>query len=101
MLRRWSLLLMLVAGAVAGYAFGGRSLQAQANDLPLAVGDTVTLWYAKDGGSPASGTSVQCTVVEIRGGYVRCGPRDRLASSGRNERWLTLKYVVEITKREG
>lgn len=100
MLNRWSLL-TLALGVVVGYTFSGTSLQAQTDALPFAVGETVTLWYGKDTGTPMFGTSVECAVAEIRGGYVRCGPRNRVGGdSGRSERWFTLKYVVLVTKRE-
>jgi hypothetical protein len=100
MLNRWSLL-MLTLGALVGYTFTNTSVQAQADALPFAVGETVTLWYGKDTSTPSYGTSVECAVAEIRGAYVRCGPRNRVGGgSDRGERWFTLKYVVLIAKRE-
>ena len=47
MLNRWSVL-MLLAGALAGYTVAGPALQAQAEPLPFATGDTVMLWYGHD-----------------------------------------------------
>jgi hypothetical protein len=99
MWNRWSLLLVVV-GAIAGYSVAGPAVQAQVEALPIAVGETVTLWYGKGAEVPGLGSSVQCTVAEIRGAYVKCGPRDRIGSINRTERWVTLKYVVQITKRQ-
>jgi hypothetical protein len=39
-------------------------------------------------------------VTEIRGDFVKCGPRTQAAGRDRLERWVTLKYVVQITKNE-
>lgn len=99
MWNRWSLLLIM-AGALAGYALAAPSLRAQDAPLPFTVGETVTLWYRQDASIPSFGTSVPCTVAEIRGSYVRCGARTRIGSGDRTERWLTMKYVVQVTKRE-
>ncbi|MGB2718061.1 MAG: hypothetical protein WBC51_27995 [Vicinamibacterales bacterium] len=99
MLNRWSLL-MLLLGALAGYAVAGSTVQAQSDAAPFAVGDTVTLWFGKDAAPPGFGSSMQCTADEIRGSYVKCGPRNRIGASDRTERWVTLKYVVQITKRD-
>src|SRR5688572_13143052 len=99
MWNRWSVL-MLIVGALAGYSVATPSLQAQSDPSPIAVGETVTLWYGKDAAVPGFGSSFQCTVAEIRGPYVKCGPRNRLGAIDRPERWVTLKYVVQITKRE-
>jgi hypothetical protein len=93
-------LLLVVIGALAGYAVASPALKAQEEPLPFAVGDTVTFYYAQHASVPSFGTSIQCTVAEIRGNYVRCGARTRIAGADRAERWLTLKYVVQITKRD-
>ncbi len=98
MLNRWSVL-VLVVGALAGYTVAGSSAQAQSEPLPFAVGDTVTLWYGNNTASPEVGTSVECLVGEIRGTYVKCSPRSRVAGRDSFERWFTLKYVVQITRR--
>jgi hypothetical protein len=100
MLNRWSLV-VLVAGVLAGYTFAGPSVQAQGELLPFAVGETVTLWYGKDAGTPNYGSSVQCAVADLRGAYVKCGRPNRIGGTDdRTERWFTLKYVVLITKRD-
>ena len=100
MFNRWSLL-VLVVGALAGYTLGGPSVQAQTEPVPFTVGDTVTLWFREGASQPSFGSSVDCTVAEILGGYVRCGPRTRVGGgSDREERWFALKYVLQITRRE-
>lgn len=100
MLNRWSFLVLL-SGVLVGYAFAGSSARAQTELHPFAVGDAVTLWYAKDAAPPELGNSVQCAVEEIRGPYVKCGRRSRVGSdSDAPDRWLTLKYVVQINKRQ-
>lgn len=100
MINRWSLVAVLL-GVLAGYSLSGRSVQAQTDALPFAVGDTVTLWYGTESAAPAFGTSVECVVAEFRGGYVRCGRNSRIGgSSDRTARWLSTKYVVAVTKQE-
>ena len=100
MLNRWSFLVLL-SGVLLGYAFAGSSARAQTELHTLAVGDAVTLWYARDAAPPELGNSVQCAVEEIRGLYVKCGRRSRVGSdSDAPDRWLTLKYVVQINKRQ-
>src|SRR5688500_875911 len=100
LLNRWSFL-ALVVGVLAGYSFTGSSDQAQAEPLPFAVGETVTLSFGKDATPPSVGTYVECTVAEIRGVFVRCGRRSRIGESiDRSERWFTMKYVVLVTKRD-
>jgi hypothetical protein len=69
-MNRWSGL-MLVVGLLAGYTVAGSSAQAQTESL-----------------------------TEIRGDFVKCDPRSRAAGGDRSERWVTLKYVVQITKNE-
>jgi hypothetical protein len=93
-------LLVVVIGALAGYALASPSLKAQDDPLPFAVGETVTFYFAQHASVPSFGSSIQCAVAEIRGRYVRCGPRTRIAGSDRTERWITLNYVVQITKRD-
>jgi hypothetical protein len=99
MWNRW-LLLMVVVGALVGYSLVTPSVQAQSEPFPFRVGETVTLSYAQDVSLPSFGSSIQCTVAEIRGNWVKCGPRDRIGASDRTERWVTMKYVVQISKRD-
>lgn len=100
MLNRWSLLTLLV-GVLVGYTFRAPTVQAQTELLPFAVGETVTLSYGQDAAQPSFGSSIECVVAEIRGVYVKCGRRSRVGGgSDQTERWFTLKYVVQITKRQ-
>ena len=71
MVNRWSLVLLIV-GVIAGYVISGTSVKAQADPLPLAVGETVTLRYSTGAHPSESHGWVECSVMEIRGGYVRC-----------------------------
>ena len=98
MWNRWSFLILIV-GVLAGYGINSPSARAQGEPLPFSVGDTVTLWYGHDASQSSIGSSVQCTVGEIRGDYVRCTPGNRIGATDRPERWVTLKYVVQVTKR--
>jgi hypothetical protein len=90
--------LMLVVGLLAGYTVAGSSAQAQTESLPFAVGETVMFTFDEHA-TPAPNL-VECPVTEIRGDFVKCGPRSRAAGRDRFERWVTLKYVVQITKNE-
>ena len=82
---------MLVVGLLAGYAVTGSSAQPQNESLPFAVGETVTFTFGEHA-IPASNV-VECPVTEIRGDFVKCGPRSRAAGRDRLERWITLKYA--------
>lgn len=101
MRNRWSLVLVMLAGVLAGHALPDHPVGAQTTPLPFAVGETVTLHYSEQSSQPQFGTSVECAVAEIRGEFVRCAPpRARIGDrSDPAERWLTLKYVVQISKR--
>lgn len=97
---RWSVLALLV-GAVAGYGVTGTSVRAQSDPLPLTVGDTVTLRNV-NADLQVEG-SVECTVTEIRGIYVKCAPPTRLGSqfgSRPVEKWRSLRFAVEILKHQ-
>ena len=52
-------------------------VRAQVDPLPFAVGDSVTLHYEHQLGSD----SIDCSVVAIRGAYVRCAAFSRAAGS--------------------
>ena len=99
MLTRWTLL-TLILGALAGYALTGTSAEAQGESLPFAIGDTVTLWFGKDAAPPSLGSGVRCVVDGIRGAYVRCKRSSRVGggSGDDNEHWVTMKYVIHVTK---
>ena len=95
---RLSIVLML-AGIVAGYAIPGSPAAAAqpAADAPFAVGDRVTLTFDY-AGQPLSST-IDCTVADLRPGFVRCTPGDRF-KTGRDETWYSLRPVVRVVKHE-
>jgi hypothetical protein len=98
MLNRTSAI-VLVIGAVAGYALRGTSAtqaaQASPEGVPLAAGDSVVLVYQKLHQEYAPLTE-QCVVREVRGTFVRCSPE---RDSGMSEEWRNLLFVVGIAKR--
>jgi hypothetical protein len=79
----------LVGLALLGYASRG-AVSAQGQPV-VAVGDKVTLWFAD--------TTHGCTVVEVRGDFVKCAPGEP-AQYRRNtlERWYNLRAVNVIEK---
>jgi hypothetical protein len=100
MLNRWSVLL-LVIGCIAGFLGAGPAVVAQeGSGLPFVVGDTVTLGFDQDASQPSFGREITCTITEIRGVYVKCGRQSRIARGAEPERWLSMRYVVEITRKE-
>jgi hypothetical protein len=97
MVNRWSLVL-LVLGVVAGYLTFGTPVRAQNQPLPFAIGDRVTFRFA----GPFTENwhnSVDCTVSDIRGVYVRCAPapNERL---DRPEQWYNQQSVVVVEKAQ-
>lgn len=97
MSKRFAMLSVVVAG-LAVSAAAGQSVRAQAEPLPFAVGDTVTLRYT----GPQGEWAVECAVKEFRGVYVRCETPEPIGRSTfgvrRVESWRSLKFVVEIQK---
>jgi hypothetical protein len=92
--------LSLVLGVIAGYAVRGTDVTAQAapQGVPLALGDKVTLVYQqimKD----QSAQQTQCTVMALRGNFVRCTPAGNSNfRDSEGERWINLGFAVEIVK---
>lgn len=100
MLNRFSIV-VLIAGAITGYALAGRSVEArQAQPIPFTIGETVTLGLAQHASQPSFGTSIECTVTEFRGVYVKCGQRNMSGGLTQTDRWVSMEYVVLVTKRE-
>ena len=60
----WTVALLLVLAALAGYAVSTRPVQAQAQALPFAIGETVTI--------SLQGGTHRCRIEEIRGTFARC-----------------------------
>jgi|SRR5687768_11672461 hypothetical protein len=98
MVNRWSVILVIILGVITGYVVSGTSVKAQADSLPLAVGETVTLRYATDAHPSESGRWVECTVMEIRGVFVKCTPPARRHGSRAVELWRNLQAVTIIQK---
>jgi hypothetical protein len=95
MVTRTSVLLLLV-GAVVGYAFGSPSARAQASSVyPIAEGDSITITY--DRHSQAATTYVNCKVTGFVGNYVRCASNETVMN--RDEEWWSLDSAAKIVKR--
>ena len=95
--------LWLVLGVVGGYAAAGPSVKAQtapASPVPPFVnpGDDVTLQFERGTYTEAI-HSVRCAVVTIEGIWIKCAPAERFGAQ-REQKWLNLQRVVQITKRE-
>ena len=94
----WSVPVLLALAALAGYATGAGPVQAQAQPLPFAIGETVTI-------SLQSG-STRCRIEEIRGAFARCGDPSSPPIGGFGVRgqpadqssWVNLAVVEWITK---
>ena len=97
MLNRWTIP-MLLAGLFVGYAFTGRTVEAQQPELvPFSIGETVTFGLAQDAAQRSFGDSIECTITARRGAYVKCGPRTLSGGLTQTEQWLSIEYVVQIT----
>jgi hypothetical protein len=97
MVNRWSGVLLIV-GALAGYAISGTTLRAQDGSLPFAIGDTVTLRF----GAPWSAEwthFVVCEVNDIRGTYVKCAA-PASARPRRPEAWHNMQSVAMVEKQQ-
>ena len=98
MLNRWSMVVVLIVGVIAGYALSGTSVKAQVNSLPFAVGETVLLRYPA---THATDTSpwVECSVMEIRGVFVKCAPpAHRRLGTPEVVLWRNLQSIAIIQK---
>jgi hypothetical protein len=87
----WSVAVLLVLAAVAGYAAGTRPLQAQAQAqaeaLPFNLGQTVELGFD-------ASHSRKCLIAEVKGTFVRCR---NLSPSDRATRWINIAQVAWVT----
>jgi hypothetical protein len=95
MFNRWSAV-MLVAGALAGYAVAAPATGAQSQDVPFAIGDRVSLRLDSD----AEATGVRdftCVVGTLQGRWVRCDSTDPFRPRG-GEVWYSLESVLRIQK---
>jgi hypothetical protein len=94
----WSVPVLLALAVLAGYAVGALPLQAQAQPLPFAIGETVTI--------SLQGGAHRCRIEEIRGTFARCGdpsgpPIGGFGVSGpaaNQSSWVNLAVVEWVTK---
>ena len=94
----WSVPALLVLAALAGYAAGGRPVQAQPQPLPFAIGETVTI--------SLQGGTHRCRIEEIRGTFARCGDPSGPPIGGFGVRgqpadqssWVNVAVVEWVTK---
>ena len=93
----WSVPVLLVLAALAGYATGARPVQAQPQPLPFAIGETVTI--------SLQGGTHRCRIEEIRGMFARCGDPSGPPIGGFGVRqpadqssWVNLAVVEWVTK---
>ena len=94
----WTVPVLLVLAALAGYAVGTRPVQAQAQPLPFAIGETVTI--------SLQGGTHRCRIEEIRGTFARCADPSGPPVGGFGVRqpaddqsWVNLAIVEWVTKR--
>jgi hypothetical protein len=99
MITRTSVLLLLI-GAIVGYALGSPSVRAQTAQstmttltpaVPVAEGDSLSIVFDRHNGTEY----VRCKVNAIVGRYVRCAPGEGVADA---ERWHNLESAAVITK---
>ncbi len=95
MLNRWSAL-MLVVGAVIGYAVAAPPSGAQGESLPFNPGDRVTLVFDSSA-TESHSRSLTCAVAVIQGTWVRCDSTDPFRSP-RAENWYSLRSLVQVRK---
>src|SRR5918994_758556 len=83
----WSVPVVLVLTALAGYAAGARPLQAQPETLPFQLGQTVELGFD-------ASHSRKCRIEDLKGTFVRCR---NLSASDRATRWINIAQVAWMT----
>ena len=100
MLNRSSVLL-LALGLAGGYALTGSAAATQAEPIPFAVGDRLSLRFGAESRNAYVGDSEECVVLEIHGAYLKCGPVVRRAGVNPTESWINLRFAVQVIRREG
>jgi len=92
---RWSVPVLLILAALAGYAAASRPVQAQAEQWPFSSGEVITLTFP-------GGATRPCSIEEIKGMFARCGTGQRqplsIGQRERPEEWVNLAQVEWITK---
>ena len=93
----WSVPVLVALAAVAGYAAGARPVQAQAEPVPFAIGETVTI--------SLQGGTHRCRIEEVRGTFARCGDPSRppvggfgVNQSPEQPSWVNLAVVEWVMK---
>ena len=94
----WSVPVLLVLAALAGYATGARPVQAQADSFPFQVGDIVSFYFP-------DADSRECLIEQVRGAFAKCvNPSDRQGPTiGRREPpdyWVNVANVESVTRRK-
>ena len=93
----WSVPVLIVLGALAGYAAGARPVQAQSQTLPFVIGEIVTFSFQ-------GGGTHKCRVEEMRGTFARCGVATESLVGGVGVRqppdqwWVNLAVVEWVAK---
>ena len=95
--------LYLLVGLIAGYVAAVTTERAEARQAePLASfvnrGDRIMLTFERAAHNE-NGIAMACTVADISGSWIRCVP-DELRDRKQDQFWYSLKYVVQISKRE-
>jgi hypothetical protein len=93
--------LCLILGLVIGFALAGPSARAQSSEgLPFPVNqdDKIALHF-EHGTLGDTVVSIDCTVDELQGTWVRCRSSDSFQAQ-RQQRWYSLKRVIQITKQQ-
>ena len=86
--------LLVLVGMTAGYAMRGAPVSAQSmlgSWLPFTPGETVRFSMIE---FPEG--SVTCKVTQVINGFVGCAGED---TQRRNDRWINLRFVKDITRR--
>ena len=91
----WSVPVLLVLAALAGYAAGARPMAAQSEQWPFSSGEVITLTLP-------GGATRPCSIEEIKGMFARCGTGQRqplgIGQRERPEEWVNLTQVEWVTK---
>lgn len=96
MFNRWSGL-MLIVGALGGYAAAAPGAGAQSGEAPLAIGDRVV--FRLDSAAEATGSrDFTCIVGTLQGAWVRCDSADPFRPRA-GEIWYKLDAVLRIQKQ--
>lgn len=95
--------LWLVLGLAGGYVFAGPTMTAQGAAVspvpPFVIpGDEVTLQFER-GIFHENVSTVRCAVAAIEGIWLKCDPVGGFQGQ-REQRWLNIERVVQITKRD-